>query len=394
MQLSPQAQAILLLTTQFSARSDASPLNNDEWDRFASWLLELGRRPEDLLTEDRAALLTEWQDEAIDAARIGALLDRGSALAVALDRWLGAGLFVVTRADPEYPSRLKQRLGRTCPPVLFGCGDAALLDRGGVAVVGSRKAPSPDLEYAWHLGARVSESGLALISGGAVGVDEEAMAGALEVGGPVVGVLPSGLLGATAESRYRSHLMSGEMTLVSPFQPEARFEARNAKRRNKVIYCLSDAAVAVHSGKTGGTFSGASRVLREDWVPLWVRTNADPESGNAELIAAGGRALTVDAARVNPSLLSMPDSGAGTSAGLCEAAANAIYEAFLRQVLNLCGDEARAPEELAVALGLTTDQLELWLVRAVTEEHLVKHTDPDRYETKKSGPGQLTLFEE
>ena len=41
MQLSPQAQAILLLTTQFSARSDASPLNNDEWDRFASWLLEL-----------------------------------------------------------------------------------------------------------------------------------------------------------------------------------------------------------------------------------------------------------------------------------------------------------------------------------------------------------------
>jgi predicted Rossmann fold nucleotide-binding protein DprA/Smf involved in DNA uptake len=394
MRVSAHTQAIVLLTSALSARSAARPLTDDEWARFADWLEERGGRPEDLLGDARAALLQAWRDPEIEAARLGGLLDRGSALAVALDRWLKAGLWIITTADPSYPSRLSERLGRCAPPVLFGCGDETLLGRGGIAIVGSRQASPADLEYAWHLGARVAEGGLTVISGGASGVEEEAMAGAIEAGGPVVGVLPGGLLSATAESRYRSHLMEGEMALISASQPDALIEGREALRRNQVIYCLSDAAVAVHSGKTGGTFSGASRVLREDWIPLWVRTNADPDSGNAELIAAGGHALTLDAARVNPALLSMPDCGAGESAGLCETAANAIYESFLMQARNLCGDEAKAPEELAVALGLTKKQLEIWLARAVTEEHLVKHTDPDRYERKKAGPGQLTLFEE
>ncbi len=393
MQVSRQAQAILLLTVRFSAQSDANPLTLTEWDRFAAWLQGMDRRPEDLLGQERGSLLAEWQDAEISASRLGMLLDRGSALAVALDRWLGAGLWVVTRGDRHYPSRLKHRLGRMSPPVLFGCGDPALLHRGGVAVVGSRKAPPPDLEYAWHLGARIAEAGLPVVSGGAVGIDEEAMAGALEAGGSVVGVLPHGLLGATAESRYRTHLMMGEMALISPYQPEARFEGGNAKRRNKIIYCLSDAAVAVHSGKTGGTFSGASQVLREDWIPLWVRVNADPESGNAALIESGGWALTVDAAGVDPAVLAAPRRDAMANGGVSGGGAEAIYHSFLTPALQLCGEQARTLDELSVALGLTTDQLGLWLSRAVSEERLVKLADPDRYEPPRSTPGQLTLFD-
>ena len=403
MAISPRAQAVLLLTARFSAQSDARPLTIAEWAGFAEWLKDTGRRPEDLLSEDRGPLLEDWRSPDIERERLELLLDRGSALAVALDRWLGAGLWVLTRADPQYPARLKQRLGQSCPPVLFGCGDAGLLDRGGIAIVGSRNAPPPDLEYAWQLGARVAESGLPVISGGAAGVDEEAMAGALEAGGPVVGVLPSGLLGATAESRYRSRLMAGEMVLISPHQPEARFEGRNAKARNKYIYCIADAAVAVHAGTTGGTWSGASQVLREGWVPVWVRTNVDPETGNAGLIAAGGWPLEGDAAVLEPSLLFAPPAEAPAPQSDEEVdlratepgpGADALYQVFVEQALLLCAEHARTTDELAAALGLTNPQLELWLDCAVADGHLRKRPDPDRVELPGAAPGQLSLFEE
>lgn len=50
------------------------------------------------------------------------------------------GLWVVVRGDEDYPARLKQRPRGDAPPVLFGCGDRRLLDRGGIAVVGARDA--------------------------------------------------------------------------------------------------------------------------------------------------------------------------------------------------------------------------------------------------------------
>jgi len=50
----------------------------------------------------------------------------------------GAGNLGDQPADASYPKRLKTRLKEDAPPVLYGCGDVALLENGGLAVVGSR----------------------------------------------------------------------------------------------------------------------------------------------------------------------------------------------------------------------------------------------------------------
>jgi predicted Rossmann fold nucleotide-binding protein DprA/Smf involved in DNA uptake len=52
--------------------------------------------------------------------------------------------------------------------------------------------------------------------------------------------------------------MSGDLVLITPFNPEAGFNVGHAMARNRYIYCLADAAVVVSSaaGK-GGTWSGA-----------------------------------------------------------------------------------------------------------------------------------------
>jgi len=268
-QTTPNAQAILLLTTHFvGGKSHATvtggaarPLAPKEWGRFAAWLKSRALAPADLLRGDLAALLADWRDDTINIERIEQLLARGIALSLAMERWLSAGLWVMTRADADYPARLKKRLGADSPAVLFGGGRRALLGGGGVAVVGSRNAGERDIDYSRKFGAAVSHAGRALVSGGARGIDEAAMLGALEADGTAIGVLACDLLRACSSEKYRRHLRAGNLAnlaLISPFNPEAPFNAGHAMQRNKYIYCLADAAVIVRAGTTGGTWKGAS----------------------------------------------------------------------------------------------------------------------------------------
>lgn len=296
MNLSPTAQATLLLTSYFgkAGNEDIRPLTNSEWGRFALWLKEKSISPADLLTLDPEPLLNGWHDSRVGVERILQLLGRGHSLALAMEKWQRAGLWVVTRSDPEYPKRLKHRLKTDCPPVLFGCGNKAILNAGGLAVIGSRNASESDLTFTDQIGAKAALEGVAIVSGGARGIDEAAMLGAIRQGGIVIGVMADSLLKEATSSKWRRGLMDGIVVLVSPFYPEAGFSAGNAMARNKYIYCLADSSFVIHSGKRGGTLNGAEENLKKAWVPLWVKPTIDKDAANADLVAKGGRWFEVD----------------------------------------------------------------------------------------------------
>ena len=196
MDVNSQTQAVMLLTVSFGKVSDKreAPLSNKEWGRFETWLSGQGVEPAVLLEGTAQHVLSGWEDRSVTAARIKSLLGRGGALGLALERWQRAGIWVLTTADPEYPVRLHRRLGSASPPVLFGCGKKTLLDQGGLAVVGSRDAGEEDLAFAERLGAKAAEEGYSIVSGGARGVDQRAMLGALWNEGTAVGVLADSLL--------------------------------------------------------------------------------------------------------------------------------------------------------------------------------------------------------
>ncbi len=290
MDLSPTAQATLLLTSYFSkSQVDAEkPLTNTEWGRFALWLKNKGNTPADLLFGQPRELLEGWHDSKVTTERLLALLERGHSLALAVEKWQRAGLWVVTRSDAVYPKRLKSRLKTDAPPVLFGCGNKELLNTGGIAVVGSRNACDEDLKFTHELGAKAATCGTGIISGGARGVDETAMLAAMNVGGNVIGVMADSLLKAATASKWRKGLMDGNLVLVSPFYPEAGFNAGNAMARNKYIYCLANVSLVVHSGKKGGTINGAEENLKKKWVPLWVKPTKDTSAANSLLVNKGG----------------------------------------------------------------------------------------------------------
>ena len=185
MSFSENTQAILLLNTYFSKpeRGAAKPLTPTEWGRFALWLKDQKLSPAQLLQKNFSELLADWQDKNITFDRIKVLLERGNAMALALEKWQRAGVWVITRSDDCYPKRLKARLGTLAPPVFFGVGNKDLLNQGGLAVVGSRNASPVDLAFTDAIGAKSASSGVCIVSGGARGVDETSMLGAVNAQG-------------------------------------------------------------------------------------------------------------------------------------------------------------------------------------------------------------------
>lgn len=296
MTLSTQTQAVLLLTSHLGGtkHGDAKPLTPTEWGRFARWLKDQSLSPDRLLVGSLDESLSGWTDKKIDRDRLRGLLDRGSALALATEKWLRAGLWVLTRSDQDYPGALKQMLKTDAPPVLYGCGNRQLLSRKGIGVVGSRNASKDDLAFARGVGSRASDQGESIVSGGARGIDEAAMLGALEAEGTAVGVLADSLLRACTSKKYRSYLIENSLALLSPFNPEFGFNVGNAMARNKYVYCMSSAVIVVHSGTSGGTWNGAVENLKKGWVPLWVKASSDSEAGNSKLVDMGGKWIEED----------------------------------------------------------------------------------------------------
>jgi len=295
-QTSPNTQAILLLTTHFmkACRGKEKPLTPREWGRFAEWLKSRTLTPENLLKESLNDLLQDWRDRTVSVDRVKMLLDRGVALSLSMEKWLSSGLWIMTRSDSDYPARLKKHLGIDSPAVFFGCGRRSLLERGGIAVVGSRNACQRDIDYSRKFGALVSQSGRSVISGGARGVDEAAILASLEAEGTAINVTADNLLRACTSAKYRRHLVDNNLALISPFNPEAGFNAGNAMQRNKYIYCLADLALVVHAGRKGGTWNGATENLKKNWVPLLVKKTDDREAGNSDLIGKGATEIPAE----------------------------------------------------------------------------------------------------
>lgn len=435
MKISLQTQAILLLTAWFSKPTprDPKPLTVTEWGRFAQWLKVQNITPELLLTaSDPLTPLEGWSDRTITQERIVALLGRAGALGLALEKWQRAGLWVMTRSDPDYPTRLKRRLKFDAPPLLFGCGNRQLLEQEGIAVIGSRDATADDLVYATTLGGQLSRQGYAVISGGARGVDEAAMIGALNQAGAVVGVLADSLLRTATAAKYRQGIMNNHVVLISPFNPEAGFDVGNAMARNKYIYCLADAAVVVATGKDkGGTWQGATENLKQGWVPLWVKQHANPASGNAALVGRGARWLpegrgdlhlltkpteTDEVEPVMTSLFDLPtENGVSSSQAESPPAVMAIaaavrptviaaksnvgldaerlsfYEFFLLKLGVATNPMPATLDTLQAQLGISKSQLHEWLTRAITEEKVIKLNKPVRYQLVSTRQGNLEL---
>jgi len=303
--LTPDGLAILALTARSvgtrratASADEPTPLAPKHWARVARALAAAGATPADLLGREAAELEPLLGGATGAAEVIARLAGRATTIAMEVERLAGRGVWLISIADEAYPDRLRQRLGDSAPPVLYGAGAVELLLAGGVALVGSRDANADALAFARDAAAAVAQSGRPVISGGARGIDAAAMTGAAEANGSVIGVLADSLERLARSAEVRALVADERLVLVSPYGADVPFSVGAAMGRNRLIYCLADAALVVSTSEgEGGTWAGATEALTAGWVPVYVRAGHDVPAGNAALVARGALALEGGPAR-------------------------------------------------------------------------------------------------
>jgi predicted Rossmann fold nucleotide-binding protein DprA/Smf involved in DNA uptake len=294
--LSDDGQAVLALCSAagISGDPDASqPFKLSEWNELERQIESSSlKQPGALQGRSASELAKELELSEGEAERIVRLLDRSGSLALELESLFSRGLWAVTRVDESYPAKLRDTLKHQAPTVLFGAGDIRLLERKGVAVVGSRNLDEGAAAFAHEIGRKIASSGMAVVSGAAKGADKLSMEGAMEEEGVAIGALADSLEATVRKSEVRELLLDGRLVLITPYAPTAGFSVGAAMGRNKIIYGLADFAVVVQSDfQTGGTWAGGVEALKAKWCPIFVRGTADTPKGNRELLKLGAASL-------------------------------------------------------------------------------------------------------
>lgn len=411
--LTQDSQAVALLCTTLALpRGGLKPLNPSEWSTLAAAIRSSGlERPSELFGRSARELEETLSLPPGSGGRVESLLQRGGQLAFELERLSSRGLWLMTRADADYPAHYKSRLKQGAPPVLFGSGSRANLSRLSAAVVGSRDADADSLEFAALLARRLAVQDFAVASGAARGIDSTAMLAALDAGGYAIGVVADALEKAIRRQDLRAHISEGQLTLISPYHPQARFTVGNAMRRNRLIYTLAEAAFVVASGASGGTFSGATEALKAGWIPLFVAAESGA-AGNASLLNAGATALhrrelddfdvlrrVADAppveqlavewelAEARDAIREVPDREEPDTP---PAAARDLFDAVWPSLASFL-HAPRTEKETAAQFSLQVTQARAWLKRAVREGLAETIKRPLRYQVV--GSERLSLLD-
>lgn len=189
------------------------------------------------------------------------------------------------------------------PPVLFTRGHLSLAAAQSVAIVGSRTIEEDGIEFAGRVAGDLARDGLNVVSGYAKGADMAGHLGSLRADGTTTIALSLGILNFEAKSEIKPLLTATNTLIVSQFHPRARWMARNAMARNKLVCSMSRAVIVVASGpemddqgRASGTFDTARTSLAMG-VPVFVlspRAFRHPPLGNAALIRMGCRELLVE----------------------------------------------------------------------------------------------------
>ena len=382
--ISERTKSTLLLTAPLLPRASGSvsePLRPREYRDLLSTLSQAGHTLEELLGVEAREILQDIRIR-IGPERVSALLARGVQLADAIDRWHARGIWVIGLGDPEYPQQLVERLDTAAPPLLYGCGDRRLLRVAGLAIVGSRDPSTEALDFARVVAEEAARCQVPVVSGGARGIDASAMRSALQAAGEVVGVLGQRLDRAAIAAENRDSLVTGQLLLLSPYDPSAGFSVGNAMGRNKLIYAFANAAlVACADHNRGGTWAGAIEQLeRKNPIPLYVRAEAQDEA-LSELVKRGAKTWP---ARVNFTQLAgyaEPEPSSGAKAVPPVQLTGSLFDYAIQMLL--CLDHECSRSELQAFLEITPGQLKAWLPELLASGVLEKSSKrPVRYRTR------------
>jgi DNA processing protein len=197
---------------------------------------------------------------------------------------------LVCWGEPGYPSALAQI--EDAPPLLSVLGEAELLDRPMVAVVGARNASANGRRLARELAAGLGEGGLVVVSGLARGIDAAAHLGALATG--TVAIVAGGAdIVYPEENRGLYDALRRHGAIVAEMPLGSEPQARHFPRRNRIISGMALGVLVVEAAARSGSLITARYALEQGREVFAVPGSPlDPRCRGANDLLRRGATLT------------------------------------------------------------------------------------------------------
>jgi DNA processing protein len=312
--------------------------------------------PEAVLSCGRSALsahLTAAQCDALLAEPDRASLETAHA-------WLAQpGNSLMTLADDDYPPSL---LEIADPPAMLYCkGRRSLLKQPALGIVGSRNATPQGSRDAEAFAHALSDAGLTIVSGLALGIDAAAHRGGLAGAGSSVAVVGTGLDRVyPARNKALAHQLAENGLIVSEFPLGTQPLPGHFPRRNRLISGLSRGVLVVEATPDSGSLITA-RVATEQGREVF----AIPGSIHSPM-ARGCHALIKQGAKLVESAADILDELAWQQ----RLAPPVLPDTPADPILSALDDAPTTLDTLAQRTGLTLDALSAKLLTLELDGHL------------------------
>ncbi len=173
------------------------------------------------------------------------------------------GYSVITPDNVLFPDRLRNLADM--PLVLYGIGDCSVLkDTVSIGMVGTRNASNYGIQIAQKFSYTLANAGATIVSGGALGIDSEAHAGAMLAKGRTMAFLGCGLsFGYLKENAPLRRAITRYGAVISEYAPFSPANRATFPIRNRLISGVSLGVVVIEAGVKSGSLITANCALEQ-----------------------------------------------------------------------------------------------------------------------------------
>jgi len=206
----------------------------------------------------------------------------------------------ISKIDPNWPKQLLD-LRQIEPIGLFYKGNFEIINNKSIAIVGTRKSSSEGNMISTEIAFDLARSGLNIISGGAIGIDNAAHQGALIANGVTISIQAAGLnklYPSKNNETFNKIIKTGIM--ISEYPPNRISNKINFLHRNRLIAALSIGTIVIEAGKVSGSLSTARYATKLNRILMAIPGSILSKSsiGTNDLIRNREAELVIDVKQI------------------------------------------------------------------------------------------------
>ena len=198
-------------------------------------------------------------------------------------------IHVITVFDEDYPKKLEVMENKR-PLVLYIKGNADVLSKSNLAVIGTRKPSENSVLFEENLVKNLVDStDCVIVSGLALGCDKIAHKATVDENKPTIAILPSGVdvITPASNKKLAQEIIETGGCLLSEYKPDAKAFKGSYVERDNLVAAFSDAALVVECGVKSGTMhtvNFADAYKKQIYAYLPDERPEDSYDGNEEIL--------------------------------------------------------------------------------------------------------------